>query len=140
MLPLSSKSRTALAGYLFISPWLIGFVLFTAGPLLLSLWYSLTNLTVFGGGEWIGLENYRSAAGRRARGSRPAEHAVLHRAVCAAGECVRVGHCRIVERRRTRAEHFPHDLFLTFFDGRGRGRGIMALFVRDELWSGQRGL
>ncbi len=52
------KFRAALTGYLFISPWLIGFLVFTAGPLLVSLWYSFTDLTVFKGGSWIGLENY----------------------------------------------------------------------------------
>ena len=52
------KWRSALTGYLFISPWLIGFVVFTAGPLLVSLWYSFTDLTVFKGGNWIGFENY----------------------------------------------------------------------------------
>lgn len=56
------KWRTALAGYLFISPWLVGFVLFTAGPLLLSFWYSLTDLTVFKEGRWIGFDNYARLA------------------------------------------------------------------------------
>jgi multiple sugar transport system permease protein len=50
--------RTALVGYLFISPWLIGFVVFTVGPLLVSLGYSFTNITVFKPGAWIGLDNY----------------------------------------------------------------------------------
>lgn len=50
--------RTALVGYLFISPWLIGFFLFTAGPLLISLWDSFTDLTVFQSGAWLGLNNY----------------------------------------------------------------------------------
>lgn len=50
--------RTALTGYLFISPWLIGFLVFTAGPLLVSLWYSFTDLTVFKSGTWIGFQNY----------------------------------------------------------------------------------
>lgn len=53
-----TKWRTALAGYLFISPWLIGFVLFTAAPLVISLWDSFTDLTVFQPGKFVGLENY----------------------------------------------------------------------------------
>ncbi len=50
--------RTALVGYLFISPWLIGFLVFTVGPLLVSLWDSFTNLTVFQSGAWVGVNNY----------------------------------------------------------------------------------
>lgn len=53
-----TKWRTALIGYLLISPWLIGFIVFTAAPLLVSLWDSFTNLTVFQSGAWIGLQNY----------------------------------------------------------------------------------
>lgn len=52
------KWRTALTGYLFISPWLTGFIVFTAGPLLISLWYSFTDLTVFKSGTWVGFQNY----------------------------------------------------------------------------------
>jgi len=35
-------SREALWGYVFIGPWLIGLVLFTAGPIIASLLLSLT--------------------------------------------------------------------------------------------------
>lgn len=52
--------RRALIGYLFISPWLIGFFLFTIGPALLSLGYSFTDLDLFGRSQWIGLENYQT--------------------------------------------------------------------------------
>lgn len=51
-------TRRSLIGYLFISPWLVGFFLFTAGPALLSLQYSFTDLDLFGRSHWIGLENY----------------------------------------------------------------------------------
>ncbi len=54
------RKRPALTGYLFISPWLIGFVLFTAAPLVFSLASSFTDLKIFGGGEWIGLKNYQA--------------------------------------------------------------------------------
>lgn len=48
-----------LNGYLFLSPNLLGFLVFFAGPLLLSLYFSFTNYDAFGGAEWIGLQNYR---------------------------------------------------------------------------------
>lgn len=47
-----------IAGYLFISPWLIGFLALTAYPMLLSLYYSFTNYTLMKPIEWVGLENY----------------------------------------------------------------------------------
>jgi multiple sugar transport system permease protein len=50
-------------GYLFISPWLIGFCLFTAAPLVFSLAASFTNLSVTGGGEWVGIKNYQTILG-----------------------------------------------------------------------------
>lgn len=47
-----------LVGYTFIFPWLIGFVAFMLYPLLMSLYYSLTNYTIVGSPEWVGLQNY----------------------------------------------------------------------------------
>jgi len=48
----------ALDGYLFLSPNLLGFLLFFAGPLLLSLYVSFTDWDAFGSKNWIGLQNY----------------------------------------------------------------------------------
>jgi len=47
------------AGYLFVSPWLLGFAAFTAGPILVSLVYSLCRYNVLEPAAWVGLENYR---------------------------------------------------------------------------------
>lgn len=47
-----------LNGYLFLSPNLIGFLLFFAGPLLFSLYVSFTDSDAFGQPNWIGLANY----------------------------------------------------------------------------------
>jgi len=47
-----------LDGYLFLSPNLLGFLIFFAGPLFLSLYVSFTNSDAFGNAEWIGLANY----------------------------------------------------------------------------------
>jgi multiple sugar transport system permease protein len=52
------RRREALAGYLWISPWIVGFLLFTLGPMLASLYLSLTSYTVGGTPRWIGLDNY----------------------------------------------------------------------------------
>ena len=37
------KAREAIAGYLFISPWLLGFIVFFAGPIVASFLLSFTN-------------------------------------------------------------------------------------------------
>jgi multiple sugar transport system permease protein len=50
--------RRALAGYLWISPWLIGFVVFYLGPTLASLYLSFTSYNVVSPPQWIGLHNY----------------------------------------------------------------------------------
>ncbi|WIV18358.1 sugar ABC transporter permease [Paenibacillus polygoni] len=53
-----NKWNDSLTGYLFISPWLIGFLALTAYPLFLSLYYSFTNYTLMQPIEWIGVQNY----------------------------------------------------------------------------------
>jgi len=51
--------RRNIEGYLFISPWIIGFVVFTAGALLGSFSISLTKWNVVGTPEIVGLANYQ---------------------------------------------------------------------------------
>jgi multiple sugar transport system permease protein len=52
--------REALWGFLFISPWIIGFLAFTLIPMIGSLGFSFTNFNLVKPGEteWIGLENF----------------------------------------------------------------------------------
>ena len=52
--------RRNIEGYLFISPWIIGFVVFTAGALLGSFSISLTKWNIVGTPEFVGLENYQT--------------------------------------------------------------------------------
>lgn len=51
--------RRTFEGYLFISPWIIGFVIFTAGALAGSFGISLTKFSMVGPPEYIGLGNYQ---------------------------------------------------------------------------------
>ncbi len=53
--------REAIEGYLWISPWVLGFVIFTAGPIIASLYLSFTKYKIGGVAEWIGVQNYRDA-------------------------------------------------------------------------------
>lgn len=54
----NNARQEMIEGYLFLSPNLIGFLLFLAGPLLLSLYTSFTNWDGFGTRDFIGLANY----------------------------------------------------------------------------------
>jgi len=51
--------REELEFYLFISPWIVGFLFLTAGPMLLSLVVSFTEWDVVTPAKWVGLENYK---------------------------------------------------------------------------------
>ncbi len=54
----SAERREAWEGYVSISPWVIGFLLFTLGPILASVYFSFTEWTVTRPAEWVGLKNY----------------------------------------------------------------------------------
>ena len=49
--------KTHVFGYLFIAPWVIGFLVFTVGPMIASLWMSFTKYNL-ADMEYIGLRNY----------------------------------------------------------------------------------
>ena len=58
------RERETWTAYLFILPWVIGFVALTAGPMVASLYFSFTNYGVeqiagFAPTERVGLDNYR---------------------------------------------------------------------------------
>jgi multiple sugar transport system permease protein len=52
------ERRNLLLGLAFVSPWLIGFLIFTVYPLISSLYYSLTRYDLIQKPVFIGLENY----------------------------------------------------------------------------------
>ena len=54
-----SRDNETLNGYFFLSPNLLGFLLFFAGPLLFSLYVSFTDSDAFDARNWIGLQNYQ---------------------------------------------------------------------------------
>jgi multiple sugar transport system permease protein len=60
--PARRGRRENLAGYVFLSPWLLGLMAITAIPMLLSLYLSFTNydvLTPLSQVQWVGSANYR---------------------------------------------------------------------------------
>lgn len=50
--------REAIIFYLCISPWLIGFIVFTAGPMIASVVLSFTRWDMLSPPEWVGVKNY----------------------------------------------------------------------------------
>lgn len=52
------KKYNNLAGYAYISPWIIGFVVFTVIPMFVSLYYSFTDYNIVSSPQWLGLKNY----------------------------------------------------------------------------------
>ncbi|OBZ12610.1 MULTISPECIES: carbohydrate ABC transporter permease [Bacillales] len=52
--------KNVLNGLLFISPWIVGFLCFTAYPLISSFYYSLTDYDIINQPVFVGLENYKT--------------------------------------------------------------------------------
>lgn len=55
---LSQRRREELIAYLFISPWLIGFLVFTVGAMLFSLGLSFFKTALLTSARFVGLDNY----------------------------------------------------------------------------------
>ena len=56
---ISLRRREAISGYLFILPAVLGFFLWTAGPMVFSAWISFHEWDLLRDPEWTGLGNYR---------------------------------------------------------------------------------
>ncbi len=52
--------RRNLTGYLFIAPWLIGFLVFTLAPFVSSVYFSFTRYDVVSAPVWVGTANYEA--------------------------------------------------------------------------------
>ncbi|GAJ11082.1 unnamed protein product, partial [marine sediment metagenome] len=50
--------KNTVAGYLFISPWLIGFLCFMVIPIFVSLYISFTKYDLISSPVWVGLKNF----------------------------------------------------------------------------------
>ena len=56
--PRSQRSGETRAAYAFLSPWILGFLAFTAGPMVVSLLLSFTSYDIINAPTYIGIENY----------------------------------------------------------------------------------
>ncbi|NLO85272.1 MAG: sugar ABC transporter permease [Clostridiales bacterium] len=52
------QRKETMAGYLFLAPWLAGFLLLTIIPMFASLYFSFTRYDMLTSATWIGLDNY----------------------------------------------------------------------------------
>ncbi|MGB9692010.1 MAG: extracellular solute-binding protein [Candidatus Sumerlaeaceae bacterium] len=57
LLGLARTNRRYWEGYAFVAPWLVGFVLFTLGPVLASLYLSFCRYDLLTPPKWVGLRN-----------------------------------------------------------------------------------
>ena len=55
--------RRGLTVLLFLSPWILGFMMFIIYPMLASLFYSFTHYDMLTKPQWVGLSNYRFMLG-----------------------------------------------------------------------------
>src|SRR5687767_137413 len=53
------QRREAVAGYLFIFPWLVALLVFTSYPVLAAIYLSFTEYNILQPPEWVGLQNYQ---------------------------------------------------------------------------------
>jgi multiple sugar transport system permease protein len=57
---LNPARREALEGFLYITPWVVGFLVFALGPMLASLYLSFTQYSILRPPEFIGLKNFET--------------------------------------------------------------------------------
>lgn len=55
---LTRSRKEGLFFYIFISPWIIGFLVFLAGPIIASAYFSLTSYDAINAPHFLGLQNY----------------------------------------------------------------------------------
>ena len=55
------RRNEELAGWLFASPWILGFLLFTAGPMLISAGFAFAEYNLLQPAQWVGTANIEKA-------------------------------------------------------------------------------
>ncbi len=57
-LSVSKQARDDLKGYLFVSPWIISLLVFTAYPMIASFYFAMTDYSILNPPRWVGLGNF----------------------------------------------------------------------------------
>ena len=60
---MKEKAKQNISGFAFALPWIIGFLCFSAYPIITSMYYSFTEFNMFQSPEFVGLSNYRTLFG-----------------------------------------------------------------------------
>jgi len=63
-LKMNRRARENVLGYLFVSIWIIGFLVFTLIPIVKTMIFSFKNVTITAEGiktSYVGLKNYKGA-------------------------------------------------------------------------------
>ena len=50
--------KEAWEGRLFVAPWVLGFLIFTIGPMLASVYFAFSEYSVLSRAKWVGLDNF----------------------------------------------------------------------------------
>jgi multiple sugar transport system permease protein len=56
---LTPRTREAITFYIVVLPWIIGFLVFTFGPMGYSVYLSMAKWDIIGTPRWVGLDNYK---------------------------------------------------------------------------------
>lgn len=125
--------KEQVAGWLFVLPWVIGFLAFNLYPLLDTVYNSFTKLGLYGAPVWVGLKNYQQLLSQDPDFARAAINTVLYilaaTAIYIGGG---LGLALLLQR------HFPgNHLFRTIFylPSLMVGVGIGSMMV--QVFSGQ---
>jgi ABC-type sugar transport systems, permease components len=57
---MGKSKKEIIAGLLFASPWIIGFIIFTLYPIILSFYYSFTEFSIFKPPKFVGFQTYKN--------------------------------------------------------------------------------
>src|SRR6184192_4709544 len=57
--PAGRRRKSQPEAFAFLTPWLLGAVALTVGPMVVSLYLSFTDYDLFTSPKWVGLSNYR---------------------------------------------------------------------------------
>ncbi|MCC6627303.1 MAG: sugar ABC transporter permease [Chloroflexi bacterium] len=58
---LSMRTHEAISGWLWASPWVLGFLIFTLGPMVWSFYLAFTRYSITNTPVWVGLDNFTRA-------------------------------------------------------------------------------
>lgn len=58
---LRTSTVEAVSGYLYVSPWILGFLIFTLGPFIASFLLSFSTYAIATPPRWVGLDNFQRA-------------------------------------------------------------------------------